>query len=272
MKRFIISILFIHVLTSLSAFKQIDTLLVHSTSMNKFIKAVVILPKNYRKNKQYPVTYILHGFSDNYAKWVKTAPEIIELSSKYQTIVICPDGGYSSWYFDSPIDSTYKYETFITKELVPFIDSKYKTIANRNARAITGHSMGGHGALYITLRHLDIFANVGSMSGGVNLLTSTGKYDISKRIGDLKNNRMEWENRSIINMVNSLKNRELNIIIDCGVDDFFYDDNVEIHKRLLQNKIEHYYFEFPGQHDWNYWRKAIRYQFLFFSEQFKFNK
>ena len=248
---------------------QVDTISVFSTKMKKEVKSVVILPENYTNKKHYPVVYLLHGYSDNYAKWVKTVPAIKTLSTEYQFIIVCPDGGYSSWYFDSPIDSTCQYESYITRDLLPYIDTHYTTIPNRTSRAITGLSMGGHGALYLAIRNPNLFGNAGSMSGGVDLRTSTKAYDISKRIGTIDANHAEWDNRSVINMVNDLKNNELNLIIDCGVSDFFYQINAGLHRRLLALKIDHDYIERPGEHNWLYWDNSIRYQFLYFDRCFQ---
>lgn len=247
---------------------QVDTIAVYSAKMKKEIKSVVVLPEKYSKKKHYPVVYLLHGYSDNYAKWINTVPAIKALATKHQLILVCPDGGYSSWYFDSPIDSTFQYETHITRELLPYIDSHYATIPNRSARAITGLSMGGHGALYLAIRNKELFANAGSMSGGVDLLSSTKTYDIAKRIGSFSASPDEWKNRSVVNMVSSLKNKELNLIIDCGVGDFFYEINSTLHRRLLELKIDHDYTERPGSHNWNYWTNAINYQLLFFDRNF----
>ncbi|MDD5183950.1 MAG: alpha/beta hydrolase family protein [Paludibacter sp.] len=247
---------------------QVDTVSVFSVRMKKEIKNVVIKPENYSEKKHYPVVYLLHGYSDNYAKWVKTVPSIKSLSTRYQMILVCPDGGYSSWFMDSPIDSTCQYETYITKELLPYIDTHYSTIPNRNARAITGLSMGGHGALYLAIRNKDLFQDAGSMSGGVDLRSSSKKYDIAKRIGDIETNPNEWDDRSVINMVQSLKNKELNLIIDCGVSDFFYQINAALHRRLLALNIDHDYIERPGTHDWDYWANSIQYQMLFFDRCF----
>ncbi|HEV7330471.1 MAG TPA: alpha/beta hydrolase-fold protein [Flavisolibacter sp.] len=62
-------------------------------------------------------------------------------------MIVCPDGAFGSWYFDNPVDTTLKYETYISKELVVWVDKNYKTIASPKGRAITGLSVGGHGAL-----------------------------------------------------------------------------------------------------------------------------
>lgn len=269
MKRFnflLITILFFQFSFSKT---QVDTLSVYSPKMNKTVKSVVIVPKNYCKHRQYPVLYLLHGYSDNYAKWVKTVPSIKTLSTDHQMIIVCPDGGYSSWYFDSPIDSTFQYETFIIKDLLTVIDNKYSTIKDRNARAITGLSMGGHGALYLALRNKNLFAHAGSMSGGVDLRTSTKKYDLAKRIGSFEDHPEEWDNRSVVNMVNSLKNKELDLIIDCGVSDFFYQINAALHRRLISLNIDHDYIERPGVHNWVYWTNSIQYQMLYFDRCFE---
>lgn len=247
---------------------QVDTISVLSTKMKKEIKSVVIVPENYNTKKQYPVVYLLHGYSDNYNSWIKKVPSIKMLSTEYQLILVCPDGGYSSWYFDSPIDSTFQYESFITKDLITYVDTHYSTIPNRTERAITGLSMGGHGALYLAIRNPKLFGSAGSMSGGVDLRFSTKTYDIDKRIGSFVAHPAEWENRSVINMVNQLKNKELNLIIDCGVSDFFYNINAGLHRRLMGLKIDHDYIERPGEHNWVYWTNSIQYQLLYFDRCF----
>ena len=101
---------------------QVDTVSVFSTKMKKEVKNVVIVPVNYTTRRHYPVVYLLHGYSDNYAKWVKAIPQIKAIATARQLILVCPDGGYSSWYFDSPIDSTCQYESYITSDLLKYVD------------------------------------------------------------------------------------------------------------------------------------------------------
>ena len=248
---------------------QVDTISVFSPKMKKELKSVVIVPENYSTKRHYPVLYLLHGYGGNFADWIKKVPSIKTLSTEHQLIVVCPDGGFSSWYMDSPIDSTSQYESYITRNLLGYVDAHYATIPDRSARAITGLSMGGHGALYIAIRNKDLFANAGSMSGGVDLRTSTKSLDIAKRIGSIETNPAEWDNRSVINMVSSLKNNDLNLIIDCGSSDFFYQINAGLHRRLLSLKIDHDYIERPGEHNWEYWANSIQYQMLFFDRIFE---
>ena len=175
---------------------------------------------------------------------------------------------FSSWYFDSPIDSTYQNDSFITRDLVLHIDSLYKSIPDKKARAITCHSMDGHGALDLAIRNKEIFGNAGSMSGGVDLLGLTQKYNIAKRIGTIDEIPLEWQNKSVVNMVDNLRKGNLNLIFDCGIDDFFCDINANLHQKLVRLKIDHDYIERPGVHNWDYWRNSIVYQMLFFKRRF----
>ena len=244
---------------------KVDTIQVFSASMYKNIKACVIVPDNYKNsNKKFPVVYLLHGYSGNYATWVKSFKEVTEQVDKYDFIVIGVDGNYSSWYFDSPIDLTFKYETYIIDELVPFIDRKYKTIANRIGRAISGLSMGGHGALYLSFKHQDVFGAAGSMSGGVDFRSFPEKWDIKKRLGSIAEFPENWEKNTVVNMLGLVENNNLNLIIDCGVDDFFIDVNRELHKKMLVLKIKHDYIERPGKHNIEYWENSLKFQVLFF--------
>lgn len=247
----------------------VDTVETYSNVMKKTIKAVVIKPAGYDTMKQVPVVYLLHGYSDNYGGWVNKAKGVDKLADEYKVLVVCPDGGYSSWYWNSPVDSTYKYETYVADELVKFTDSHYKTIAGKKGRAITGLSMGGHGALYLAIKHPDIFGAAGSMSGGVDIRPFPNNWDMAKRLGTYAASPQNWEQHTVINMLHLIQPNTLQLIIDCGTEDFFYEVNQRLHQELLYRNIPHNYITRPGKHDWNYWTNAVKYQFLFMSEFFK---
>jgi S-formylglutathione hydrolase FrmB len=238
--------------------------------MKKQIPCVVIIPDQHNDSStRYPVVYLLHGYSGNYAQWINHAPQLKTVADQLRMIFVCPDGGYGSWYLDSPVDTTFKYETFLVKELVPFIDSNYKTIANRKQRAITGLSMGGHGGLYISIRNKKLFGLAGSICGGVDIRPFPKNWDLAKRLGDTVCCKQNWEQYTVMNVVNQLKNNELKLIIDCGLGDFFLDVNRALHQKLLQMKIDHDYIERPGKHDKAYWGNAVNYQLLFFWKGFR---
>jgi len=248
---------------------SIDTTVIYSAAMHKDIKAVVIKPDNYDQSaSRYPVVYLLHGYSGSYNNWVKKVPAMQQLVNDNQLIVVCPDGAFSSWYFDSPVDSSYKYETYVSKEVPQFVDANYRTIANRKSRAIAGLSMGGHGALFLAFRHAETFGACGSMSGALDISRVTKSYDIAKRLGDTITNRSYFIDWSVLNVIEKKSSDSLSIIIDCGVDDFVFDMNKAVHTKMLKLKIAHDYIERPGKHDWPYWGNAVAYQLLFFKRYF----
>jgi S-formylglutathione hydrolase FrmB len=256
-------------LTNTSIAGTVDTVSISSNSMHKKIKAVVIKPAAYEtSNERYPVVYLLHGYSGNFANWIQQVPELKKYVDEYKLLIVCPDGAYSSWYFDSPIDTAYRYETHIAFEVVNFIDKNYHTLADNKHRAITGLSMGGHGALFLALRHPDIFGAAGSMSGGVDLGESKTRFEIVNRIGDTLTHKKEWHDLSVINLIEKYTQTPVKIMFDCGTRDIFINGNRGLHQRMLDLKIPHDYIERPGEHNWEYWRNALPYELLFFKKYF----
>jgi len=249
---------------------RVDTLHVESLAMKKTIPNVVILPDSYETaSENLPVVFLLHGATGNYRDWVTKVPAIKTYADQYDMIIVCPDGGFTSWYFDSPVDETMQYETYVSRELVQAIDQKYRTIELPGGRAITGLSMGGHGAFYLAFRHQDVWGAAGSMSGGVDIRPFPNNWDLSKRLGTYAENKANWEENTVINLVHLLDGRNLKLIFDCGVDDFFYDDNRRMHEKLLERNIPHEYTERPGAHNWEYWTNAVKYHLLFFYDFFE---
>lgn len=248
---------------------RVDTVNVFSKVMNKNIKTVTILPDGYDDHHALPVLYLLHGYGGNYADWVNRVPAVQELADRYSMIVICPDGGVGSWYWDSEVDKEFQYETFVAKELVAWVDSEFNTRENRQSRAITGLSMGGHGALYLAMRHQDVFGAGGSMSGGVDIRPFPLRWDMAKRLGSYAENPASWESHTVINQVYLLTPGSLELLIDCGTEDFFYGVNERLHDRLLERNIPHSYIVRPGAHNWDYWKEAIHYQMLFMHRYFE---
>lgn len=253
------------ILTVAKSFATVDTVSFFSNQLHKPVKFVIVQPK--QNHTALPTVYLLHGYSGNYAGWVNIAPQLQDKADQLQINIICPDGA-NSWYFDSPIDSTIHYESYIIKELIPYIDQHYPTINSRTKRAITGLSMGGHGGLYLSIRHADLFGAGGSTSGGVDFRPFPNNWEIKKALGDYALNQSLWDANTVMTLVESLKKDQLKIIIDCGLDDFFLKVNRSLHEKLQVLKIDHDYIERPGAHNAAYWKNSIDYQLLFFKKYF----
>lgn len=267
-----ISLLFFLIAFSVCALfaQKVDTIEVYSPKMDRKIKNVVILPAGYDKssNTKYPVLYLLHGHGGRYDSWVRWIKKSLpEESTKWQMIVVCPDG-QNSWYWDSPIDPKMQFETFVSSELTSYIDKNYNTVASAKGRAVTGLSMGGHGGLWLGFNHPEIFGACGSMSGGVDIRPFPNNWNMKDRLGAYKDNTDVWEKHSVINVLDRVEPNSQAIIIDCGTGDFFYQVNEELHKELLYRNIGHDYITRPGGHTNEYWNNAIDYQMQFFSKFF----
>jgi S-formylglutathione hydrolase FrmB len=244
----------------------VQTIALPSTAMKKDIPATVILPDACGKEgKYFPVLYLLHGYGGDYRSWPRIA-RIGELADQYGVIVVCPDGGIGSWYLDSPEDPAWRYETFVSKELVDGIDGRFPTLPRRESRAIAGFSMGGHGAFFLAFRHPEIYGTAVCFSGGVDLRPFPGNWEIAKRLGSSESHPDRWKEYSVVTLAEKVTPDSQTLAIDCGVDDFFIQVNRNLHALLLARGVPHDYTERPGGHTPDYWAKALRFQMPFISD------
>lgn len=249
--------------------QSIDTIKVRSASMDKDVETVIVIPDAYYYNpeERFSVIYLLHGYSGNAKSWIGIKPNLLQLANERNVIFVCPDGK-NSWYWDSPLDPKSRYETFVAKELIAYIDTNYRTIASPSGRAITGLSMGGHGGLWLSIRHSDVFGAGGSMSGGLDIRPFPDNWEMKKQLGEYAQNKERWDKYTVINALEKLHNNELAIIIDCGFNDFFYEVNKNVHNKLLERGINHEFIVRPGAHNAKYWNNAIDTQVMFFRKFF----
>lgn len=250
---------------------QVDTLEVYSACMYKSVKVLVIFPdssKMEKKCKSFPVVYLLHGYSGGYRSWLAMKPNLPDLAEFYQMIFVCPDAK-NSWYWDAPLKPEWKYETFISKELVPYIDANYSTRPFPEGRAITGFSMGGHGAFRFACRYTDIWGAVGSTSGGLDVRPFSQGWEMDQLLGDIAMHPEVWDEYTAITQIDRIKKKDLAIIFDCGKEDVFLKVNLAMHECLWKKGIEHDFIIREGGHTHEYWRNAIDYQLLFFHKFFQ---
>lgn len=261
-----------------------DTIQVYSPAMKKNLKAAVTTPTSYQSsNQKYPVLYLLHGGSGAFSDWHKkvTEPGLVNrMAEEYNLIIVTPGVGPASYYYDSPMLDSVKYETYMISELIPHIDKTYRTFARKESRAITGLSMGGHGAITLSAKHPELFVAAGSMSGVMNIDTRMWKVPEDFRklrqegqavmLGpNLNYNGPGFNPYTAVGLADEMKTNGLALIIDCGVDDFLIDTNRQIHQLLLENGTPHEYIERPGAHTWPYWTEALPVHLLFINKYLK---
>ena len=282
MKKIYLFLLFCLLNVIVSHAAVVDTLQIPSLAMNKTYKAAVVLPNVYAKSKtNFPVLYLLHGAYGHFSDWLSKTPNkslIQNLSDQYNIIIVMPEGETFSFYLDSPVNKGSQFETYITQEVTQKIDASYRTIKDKKGRLITGLSMGGHGALSLATKRPDLFCAAGSMSGVADMSTmlnrepKDGILKLIEPVFGINPSPDLFSSNAVLGMVDKMKNNQLPLILDCGVDDFLIETNRELHRRLVYQKVPHDYTERPGAHTWEYWENALPYHVLFFNKILKGNQ
>lgn len=283
-----------------------DTLWSQSLGIQKAVR--IYLPPSYASNfaKRYPVLFYLHGLGGDEKNWTASGKldaamdSLIALGTP-EAIVVMPDGDDGWWttanmFADVPAcraDTTRKelaatycvpwlhYDDYVARDLVSYIDGKYRTLLARNSRGIAGLSMGGYGAVTIALAYPDVFAAAASHSGvmsprylgpkpfaapptyaadSIGLRTAAGGLWRTQRVA-FGVDTMGWIARDPAHIASRAKTLQKGPLpalrIDCGVSDTYIEQNRDFHATLTALGVSHEYAEWPGAHDWKYWRAHV---------------
>ena len=144
------------------------------------MKFCIVFPSGYfYEQKNYPTVYLLHGYNQTYKDWMENT-ELLIYSVNYDFIIITPEGK-NSWYSNSISRENSKYKDYIVKDLVRFINEKYRTIARKKSRAIVELSMEGYGSAKLALKNDSLFFFVGCLSPAIHVPFGLADSSILKR-------------------------------------------------------------------------------------------
>lgn len=212
---------------------------------------LVFLPPGYDNSpdKEYPVIYMLHGLGgDRYQARVdglfEAANRMMSSGEIDPMIIVAPDGKGSYWV--DAANNGPRWGSFIIDDLVTAIDKGYRTIPERDSRAIGGVSMGAHGALQLAMNS-DVFGVVGAHSVALR------KYEEAfPMFGD----RAYFEAHDPVNLCakHQAHARTLKIWIDVGDTDPWNPAATAFHNQLTANAIPHEWHVYTGGHNVDYWR------------------
>ena len=209
----------------------------------------VYLPPGYHRNsgRRYPVIYLLHGINGGNREW-----EARDINRRFdrmyrrddrqsKAIIVMPDGE-SLWYVDS---SAAPWRSMFIEEMLPLVDDAYRTRADRRFRALSGISMGGHGAFTVGWAHQDLFGSIASHMGALDLppLAGTGE-EIAANSDETPNVQV---NRHTPEFLSSFS-----YYFDaCEDDEFKFDDAARAMDGQLDSKfVEHVFPPIrPGRHN-----------------------
>jgi S-formylglutathione hydrolase FrmB len=237
-----------------------------SALMGREMPYRIIFPPDYRSkpsaSRRYTTVFLLHGLSGHFDNWSEKTT-IGSDSYNQAFIIVMPEGG-DGWYTDSVSVPADKYESYLIQELIPEIDAKYRTLADRGHRAIAGLSMGGYGALKFALKYPDKFAIAGSFSGALDgpLRGQDHQFlrpSIMSVFGaENSETRKDSDIFRIAREVPADKIKDLPFLyFDCGTEDWLLQPNRDFAELLLKQKIPHEYRQLPGKHDWNFWNAEV---------------
>lgn len=285
-------LLFLILLTSTSAFAQQgvirESLKVKSKLLGKEVKYNIYLPADYDKtNRNYPVLYLLHGYSDDETGWTQfgqaqeIADKTINSGDAPPMIIVMPDAEVT-WYMNT-YDNKGRYEDFFTEEFIPYIDATYRTRAKKEFRAVAGLSMGGFGTLLYATKHLDLFAAASALSAAVRTdeeMMAMPDERWESRYATIYGPNLKGKARltdfyyknsilKIIETANPEKLKTVRYYIDCGDDDALVKGNMVLHASLMDKGIPHEFRVRDGAHTWTYWRTALPEVLKFTGQSFR---
>jgi S-formylglutathione hydrolase FrmB len=222
---------------------------------------MIVLPADYNGSQQrYPVLYLLHGWAGDYTNWISLT-NLVGYSRSYPMIVVTPDAR-NSWYVNSSTIAQDRFEDYIVGDLIREIDAHWRTIASPHRRAIAGLSMGGYGSVLFGLKHFDLFAIVGSVSGAFD-----GPLGIEKVLPELRESTdrafagPENVARSVNNVFSLVEKVEAPklpyLFIECGSKDSLLPSNRKLVDELAARNILYEYHEYTGAHTWEFWDNSL---------------
>ena len=232
----------------------------------------VYLPEGYDSSKEnYPVLYLLHGATDTFMAWpergemLRITDETLAVGDVRKMIVVMPDAsgkgernaGADMGYFNV---KGWAYEDFFFQEFLPYIDGKYRTIASKEGRAISGLSMGGGGATVYAQRHPEIFQASYSTSGLLDLYDQLVQkprpyYDIIWLWSVEQTSPVDFLRRATPEQIATL--RTVRWMLDCGDDDRLIKTNLDYFIEMKQAGIPVELRIRDGKHNWVFWRESL---------------
>jgi len=228
---------------------------VPSASLGRDQVATILLPTTYGASRQrYPVMYLLHGGGQDHAAFA-TRGWFRALASRGM-IVVTPSVG-DSWYVNSVADPSAKYEDFVVKDLIEYVDRHYRTIASSDGRAIAGVSMGAWGAMMLGLKHPQLFGAVGAFSAPFGISRQDPNMDMTSRTQQRFGapETPERRERDPGTLASTIPVGSVPLLfLACGNQDIFVADNRRFVERLTARKIPYEYRELsPLGHSWEVW-------------------
>ena len=244
-----------------------------SKILARAVSYCIVLPRSFDADKArtFPVLYFFHGLGDNEQFFVHSGAwnllEDMRDKGELKDFLIATPDARSTFYINAR-DGKERYEDFLLQEFFPYVEKHYRAAAGRSNRAISGISMGGYGALYLAVRHPQLFSSVSAHSSALidklpNFLAGALPNSPRARVlGDAFGNPPDpvfWQAHNPIVIARTANLAHLNIYFDCGDrDDFGFEAGaIALDKVLTSRQIPHEFHIYPGRHDASYFAEHL---------------
>jgi enterochelin esterase-like enzyme len=228
----------------------------------------IFLPPGYGETtRRYPVLYMLHGVAGDASEWqsiglLEAADRMIQAGQIDPMLVVLPNGGANYWV--NHADGT-RWGDYLIDDVVPAVDARFRTLADRSGRAIGGLSMGGEGALRLAMLNPDVFGIAAAHSPSLR----TAYDQLAPELQDLYGSRAAWRAASPLYLaVDTDTAYRLTIELDVGEDDPWRPNVEMLHSWLADRGIVHQFDVLPGEHDPEYWIGYVDRYLTFYSGAF----
>jgi S-formylglutathione hydrolase FrmB len=277
---------FLYAPCSSAASGRVECDSVSSKILARAVPYCVLLPASFDadKTRRFPILYFLHGLGDNEQAFIHTGAwnlvEEFREKGRLKDFLIATPAGEASFYINSR-DGKVRYEDFLLREFLPFIESRYRVRAGRANRAVSGISMGGYGAFHLAFAHPELFSSVSAHSAALieklpaflsenGGMPATGRSRILGAVFGLPPDPAFWERNSPLTLARTAAISRLKIYFDCGTDDDFGFEAgaTALDKILATRKILHEFHLYPGRHDWSYFASHLETSLSFHSALF----
>ena len=220
-----------------------------SRSLEKASEMVVLIPEADQPGP-YPVWYVLHGLSDDCTAWSQytTIQRAVE---GLPMLVVMPDGG-RGYYTDNAEGPAWESHFFL--DVVPFVERNFSVRNQGACRVISGHSMGGYGAIRFALRRPEMFVAAVGHSGAYLAAFERKDPEGVRIFGPAP----DGGPNDLLSLASCVPLSELPALrLDCGTEDYLLHHSRTLHERLTECGIEHDYHEYSGGHTWDYWQQRL---------------
>jgi S-formylglutathione hydrolase FrmB len=274
-----------------AAQSRIDCSALKSVVLNRVVRYCVYLPSGYNAGaaqhppQRYPVLYFLHGLGDNEQTLFNsggwTLLDDLRRQHKMGDFLIVAPEGRRSFYINSA-DGSVRYSDFFLQEFMPHIERKFRVRSGRAARAISGVSMGGYGALRLAFAHPELFSAVSAQSAAL-ITQSPRELDAASQAGSPLAGVLSavfgkpidvqhWNDNSpfVLAKKNSASLRKVAIYFNCGQEDNYGFERgaAALHGELQKEGVAHEYRPYPGDHSLTYFLTHFAEVMEFHSREF----